>query len=111
MVSNLFPLTSVSLQTATSKPMFDFENDANARRLRDKAMAEHAKYVERKAAENRAKAEERKRALEERRKALAEKNRLAAINEQMRREREEEARQRSEKAIENLIESRKRRRR
>ena len=28
-------------------PIFDFENDPKARRLRDKAIAEHAKYLKR----------------------------------------------------------------
>ena len=45
--------------------LVDFENDAHAR-LHDEAMAELAKYLERKAAENKVKAEERRQALEAR---------------------------------------------
>ena len=87
--------------------IFDFENDPEARRLRDKAMEEiNAKYAER----NRQAAEEKRQAIEAREKIREEKNRLAEENERARNEAREEARVRSENAIANLILSRKRRR-
>ena len=77
--------------------IFDFQNDQNARLLRDKAMSEHAKYLERMEEEQRKVAEEKKKAAEERRaalelrkKTLEEKNKLAAENEKARFEREKE---------------------
>ena len=87
--------------------IFDFENDPEARRLRDKAMEEiNAKFAER----NRRAAEERRLAIEERERIREEKNKLAEENERRRNEAREEARKRSENAIANLILSRKRRR-
>ena len=91
-------------------PIFDYERNPVARRLRDKAIEEHAKWVERQAESKAKVVEERRLAIESRKKALEEKNRLATENERLREEREHEKRDRSERAIANLIESRKRRR-
>ena len=84
-----------------------------ARRLRDQAMEEHAKYVKRQAGQQteakKKAAEERRIAFEERKRTLEEKNRLAAENEQARIEEAEALRLRSKNAMNNLIESHKRR--
>ena len=87
--------------------IFDFENDANARRLRDKSMKE---IREKFAARNKKAEEERRKKALERQKILDEKNRLAEQNERRRQEEETAAREKSERAIANLIKSRKRRR-
>ena len=87
--------------------IFDYENNPEARRLRDEGIKEVAeKFAEK----NRLAAEERRAALGSRRKALEEKNRLAAENERLREEEKREKRLQSEKALSNLVESRKRRR-
>ena len=91
-------------------PIFDFENDPKARRLRDKAMAEHAKYLERIAGDKKKEMQARRIALEGRRQTLIEKNLLAAENERIRAEQAREKNERSERALNKLIESRKRRR-
>ena len=79
--------------------------------MRDEAMIEHEKYVKRQAGKNKALEEKKQMALESRQKTLAEKNRLAEENERIRNELETEKRLRSEKAVNDLVESRKRKRR
>ena len=56
------------------------------KRLRDKAMAEHAKYLERIAGDKKKEMQARRIALEGRRQTLVEKNLLAAENERIRAE-------------------------
>ena len=103
-------LTRNQQKKRTWGKIFDFENDPEARRLRDEAMIEHEKYVKRQAGKNKALAEKKQNALEVRQKTLAEKNRLAEENERIRNERETEKRLRSERAVKDLVELRKRKR-
>ena len=95
-------------QPANSRgQIFDFENDAVARQLRDQTMKEvNDKFAQ----QRKEAAEERRAAVEARNKNLEEKNRLADENEKKRNAEQEQRVLRSETAVKNLIESRKRRR-
>ena len=83
--------------------VFDYETNAEARRLRDEGIAELAEKQKKTL-------DDRRVAMEGRRKALLEKNRLAAENERLRNEVNERLKATSERSIANLVESRKRRR-
>ena len=83
--------------------VFDYENNAEARRLRDEGIAELQEKQKKTL-------EDRRVAMEGRRKALMEKNRIAAENERLRNEEKERSKARSKTAIANLVESRKRNR-
>ena len=79
--------------------VFDYENNAEARRLRDEGIAELEEKRKKTLGDRRV-------VMEGRRKALLGKNPLAAENERLRNEENERSKARSEKAIANLVESR-----
>ena len=100
------PASSPPVTRRKNQPIFDYDKNPVARRLRDEGIREvNEKFAER----NRRAANERRQAIEIRRATLVEKNRLAAENEKEREKEQKEKRLRSERAIDNLIESRKRR--
>ena len=72
--------------------IFDFDSDPKLSALRDEAIAEQAKWRERKEAELKTARDERRQAIQKRKRTLAERNKLAEENERVRKEREQEKR-------------------